>query len=88
LRPATRAILEANLAGRLAAPAEPAQLQAPAGAAGAGQGAAGDEDLIGDVPQKMRRLPQKRLEQLVKLDTEQAAAVLKQWVRQDQAGAR
>lgn len=85
LRPATRAILEANVPGRLAAPATP-QLQA-AGAVGGGRdGGAGEDDLTGDVPDRMRRLPQKRLEQIVKLDTEQAAAVIRQWVRQDQPG--
>lgn len=79
LRPATRAILEANVAGRLAAPPAP-QLQA------AGAAAAGEADLTGDVPDLLKRLPQKRLEQIVKLDTEQAAAVIRQWVRQSQPG--
>jgi flagellar M-ring protein FliF len=85
LRPATRAILEANVAGRLAAPAAP-QLQAAGAAAAAGEPENGEDDLTGDVPQRMKRLPQKRLEQIVKLDTEQAAAVIRQWVRQDQPG--
>ncbi|QIG49894.1 flagellar M-ring protein FliF [Nordella sp. HKS 07] len=41
----------------------------------------GDEpNLIEDVTSRMRRTPQKRLEQMVEYDDEQAAAILKQWI--------
>ena len=47
-------------------------------------GMGGDEDanLIEDLTSKAKRSPQKRLEQIVQFDEEQAAAVLKQWMHQ------
>jgi flagellar M-ring protein FliF len=38
-------------------------------------------DLIGDLTSKINRTPQKRLEQMVDYDEEQAIAILKQWLR-------
>ena len=40
----------------------------------------GEENLIEDVTSRPRRSPQKRLEQMIEFDEEQAAAVLKQWI--------
>ena len=48
----------------------------------------GGEDtvnLIEDVTKRMNRSPQKRLEQIVEYDEIQAAAILRQWLRQDEA---
>ena len=39
-----------------------------------------EENLIEDVTSRPRRSPQKRLEQMIEFDEEQAAAVLKQWI--------
>jgi len=85
LKPGLRAILQA-------APAEPApapQLQAsPAGApavtntAGAARiSRENAPNLIADLTSKMGRTPQKRLEQMIDFDEEQASAILKQWMR-------
>ncbi|RTL72431.1 MAG: flagellar M-ring protein FliF [Hyphomicrobiales bacterium] len=43
---------------------------------------AGDTSLIADLTEKLDRAPQKRLEQMVDFDEEQAAAILKQWLRE------
>jgi flagellar M-ring protein FliF len=43
-----------------------------------------DVNLIEDLANKMNRSPQKRLEQIVDFDEEQAAAILRQWLRQDE----
>ena len=63
-----------------------------------GAGLLGDEDgtaarlsreeapnLVQDVSRKALHAPQKRLEQIVQLDEKQAAAILKQWIRQEEA---
>ena len=42
---------------------------------------ASQPNLISDLTSKLDRSPQKRLEQMIDLDEEQAAAILKQWVR-------
>lgn len=42
----------------------------------------GDTSLISDLTEKLDRAPQKRLEQMVDFDEEQAAAILKQWLRE------
>jgi flagellar M-ring protein FliF len=42
-------------------------------------------NLVEDLEGKMQRTPQKRLEQIVRLDHMQAAAILKQWIRRDEA---
>ncbi len=50
--------------------------------------AVGGEDtvnLIEDVTKRMNRSPQKRLEQIVEYDEAQAAAILRQWLHQDEA---
>jgi flagellar M-ring protein FliF len=88
VRPATRALLDSP--GRSLASQEdiPALEQlsgldrgvvAPPQLAGWDQGG-GDSNLIEDLTRGPRRSPQRRLEQIVELDEEQAAAVLKQWM--------
>ena len=41
---------------------------------------AGEASLIEDLTSRPRRTPQKRLEQMIEFDEEQAAAILKQWI--------
>lgn len=88
VRPATRALLDSP--GRSLESQEdiPALEQlsgldrgvvAPPQLAGWDQGG-GDSNLIEDLTRGPRRSPQRRLEQIVELDEEQAAAVLKQWM--------
>lgn len=71
---------EPQVAAAFAAPAAEPEL------AFAGGGGLQFEDdmgpnLIGDLTSKINRTPQKRLEQLVDYDEDQAVAVLKQWLR-------
>jgi flagellar M-ring protein FliF len=90
LRPATKALL-----ARPAAPERPVQelIQTAQPAQPALSGAAPPPNVIAapqasfieDLTSKPRRSPQKRLEQIVQFDEEQAAAVLKQWIRQGEA---
>jgi flagellar M-ring protein FliF len=42
-------------------------------------------NLVEDLADKMQRTPQKRLEQIVRLDQVQAAAILKDWMRREEA---
>ena len=86
LRPAMRAILDA----KGSEPATSAQLQAQAqaqlqpaavAAATAAVTAEGQPNLIADLTEKLGRTPLKRLEQMIDYDEEQAAAILKQWMR-------
>jgi flagellar M-ring protein FliF len=87
LKPAMRALLEPPAA--VAAASEP-----PLAVEGPGTAAAGSSErprvvrereeqpnLIADLTSKMGRTPQKRLEQMIEYDEEQAAAILKQWMR-------
>jgi flagellar M-ring protein FliF len=80
VRPAMRAILEA----RPPEATKVAELKAEPGGR-SGSAVAGPEsgapNLIADLTSKLERTPQKRLEQMIDLDEEQAAAILKQWVR-------
>ncbi len=41
-----------------------------------------EPNLIGDITSDVMRLSQRRLEQMVALDEEQAAMILKQWMRE------
>jgi len=45
----------------------------------------GELNLVEDLEGKMQRTPQKRLEQIVRLDHMQAAAILKQWISREEA---
>ena len=75
LRPALRTILETPVAR---SPAAPAALGEQAGAARVGTEP--QPNLIADLTTKRGRAPQRRLEQMIEYDEEQAAAVLKQWM--------
>jgi flagellar M-ring protein FliF len=85
LRPAFRAILQASPPDAGQAP----QLQAnsPAGSSAATASTSAKvsreqaPNLIADLTSKLGRTPQKRLEQMIDFDEEQAAAILKQWMR-------
>ncbi len=88
LRPAARAILATPSV--VGGPAEITALENFAGAEGGddanlqlgGWGALREVNLIEDLTSNPRRSPQKRLEQIVEFDEEQAGAVLKQWMHQ------
>jgi flagellar M-ring protein FliF len=91
LKPGLNAILRSAPAET--APAPQLQAAAPAGAPAvtntAGAARIPKENapnLIADLTSKMGRTPQKRLEQMIDFDEEQATAILKQWMRG--AGAR
>lgn len=82
LKPALRAILQQPALPR----PTPSNLLPGATAANADGGfavmEASEPNLIEDVTSRMRRTPQKRLEQMIEYDDEQAAAILKQWILQ------
>ncbi|NJO23210.1 MAG: flagellar M-ring protein FliF [Sphingomonadales bacterium] len=89
LKPAMRAILSQAPAPAVAAGGGAPQLTAEGGASAELPGT-GDRrnlsrevepNLIADLTSKMGRSPQKRLEQMIEYDEEQAAAILKQWMR-------
>jgi flagellar M-ring protein FliF len=84
LRPLTRMLLEAGPA----APAQDPQVAASPATPGITQTAPPPRvskeqapNLIADLTSKLGRTPQKRLEQMIDFDEEQAAAILKQWMR-------
>ncbi len=52
---------------------------------GAWDGEGGEVSLIDDITSQPRRSPQKRLEQMIEFDEQQAAAVLKQWLHRKEA---
>jgi flagellar M-ring protein FliF len=87
LRPAMNTILASSKS------TETAQLQAGEGAGllGLAGGAAGQfaleetPNLVQDISRKAQHAPQKRLEQIIQLDEKQAAAILKQWIRQEES---
>ena len=84
VRPAVRTIVEARTepvparAGALKADAAPvaADTSAPVRVVGEPQ-----PNLIADLTSKLGRTPQKRLEQMIDFNEEQAATILKQWMR-------
>jgi len=89
LRPAVNAILarspemETELA--LASPDEEAALAALEAEQAAAAAAAPPPNLIEDLTDQMARSPIRRLEQLVELDEEQVANILKQWLTREEA---
>ncbi len=94
IRPAVNAIIAARPAPAtaIAAPAASAAPQVTGAPGGGGEQVAqgefageGSVNLIEDVTKRMNRSPQKRLEQIVEYDEQQAAAILRQWLRQDEA---
>ncbi|HXF55714.1 MAG TPA: flagellar basal-body MS-ring/collar protein FliF [Hyphomicrobiaceae bacterium] len=82
LRPTVRAILEQPapkaIAGGGLAVEKSGAAQSIAGPRPIGEP---EPNLIADLTSRLGRTPQKRLEQMVDLDEDQAAAILKQWVR-------
>jgi flagellar M-ring protein FliF len=85
LKPAMRALL-----AQAPAPQGVAAGGAPLAVEGMSETASADRrnlareaepNLIADLTSKMGRSPQKRLEQMIEYDEEQAAAILKQWMR-------
>lgn len=85
LRPAMKMLLEA----RTDVPEQNPQLPNNSAAPGITQASAAGKvareqqspNLIADLTSKLGRTPQKRLEQMIDFDEEQAAAILKQWMR-------
>jgi flagellar M-ring protein FliF len=83
LRPATKALLSSSPAEAIQIPPMASGFDAP----GVDQASGSDEivrekppNLIADLTSKLGRTPQKRLEQMIDFDDEQAAAILKQWM--------
>lgn len=62
-----------------------AMLSGSSMAAAAPPGGEAPLNLIQDVSSGMQNTPQRRLEQIIQLDEKQAAAILKQWIRQEEA---
>ncbi len=88
-RPAIRMIV-AQGPKAVTAPPELAAVEGapmPMAGLGAPAPAAGEDtvNLIEDVTKRWNRSPQKRLEQIVEYDEAQAAAILRQWLHQDEA---
>jgi flagellar M-ring protein FliF len=82
LRPAMKAILEANVSEPAAAAEEQqVQMQPAMAAAAAALADEGQPNLIADLTEKLGRTPLKRLEQMIDYDEDKAAAILKQWMR-------
>jgi flagellar M-ring protein FliF len=84
LRPAVNSILTHRAPAEQAEVANSAQELVAAGEALSSDGEA-ELNLVEDLADKMQRTPQKRLEQIVRLDEIQAVAILKQWMRQEEA---
>ncbi|HLS19973.1 MAG TPA: flagellar basal-body MS-ring/collar protein FliF [Paracoccaceae bacterium] len=82
LRPATKALLARTGEARMAEAARLADEGAPAGADA--PEAEDTPDLLGDLASRLARSPQKRLAQIVELDEARAAALLREWIYQDQ----
>jgi flagellar M-ring protein FliF len=85
LRPAVNGILTHRAAQAQTDVAEAAQLEAAAGALALADSEEAELNLVEDLEGKMQRTPQKRLEQIVRLDQMQAAAILKDWMRREEA---
>lgn len=83
LRPAVNGILAHRSQEKLEALEAVASLESAAGALPSGEEA--ELNLVEDLADKMQRTPQKRLEQIVRLDQMQAAAILKEWMRREEA---
>jgi flagellar M-ring protein FliF len=84
LRPAVNGILTHRAEQEQAEAAEAAQIEAAAALA-LPDGEEAELNLVEDLEGKMQRTPQKRLEQIVRLDQMQAAAILKDWMRREEA---
>ena len=85
LRPAINTILAGSRSGENAQLAgEGAGLLGSDGSAAAQLSGEGMPNLVQDVSRNVQHAPQRRLEQIVALDEKQAAAILKQWIRQEE----
>jgi flagellar M-ring protein FliF len=83
LRPAVKAILVAKGSEPAVATQIEVQPQPTVAATGANAVASDAQpNLIADLTEKLGRTPLKRLEQMVDYDEDQAAAILKQWMRE------
>jgi flagellar M-ring protein FliF len=85
LRPAMKMLTDARV---MSEPAQNPQLPPTAATPGVHQASAAAKvareqapNLIADLTSKLGRTPQRRLEQMIDFDEEQAAAILKQWMR-------
>jgi flagellar M-ring protein FliF len=81
LRPAMNSILEAKNISQPSVVAVPAPEQLQAGASPSSVTVDGQPNLIADLTEKLGRTPMRRLEQMIDYDEDQAAAILKQWMR-------
>ena len=81
LRPAMTAILEAKPTSQPAVVAVPSPERLQAGATAPSVAVDGQPNLIAELTEKLGRTPLRRLEQLIDYDEDQAAAILKQWMR-------
>jgi len=82
-RPETKTAYEEAVAPAIEEATSPAE--ALAAAAPAQLDPAATPNLIEDLTDKMHRTPQKKLEQLIEFDEEQAASILKQWLMREAA---
>jgi flagellar M-ring protein FliF len=86
LRPAINTILASRATGIAEHAAEQGSGLLGGGAGGMPQLLSEEQpNLVGDITRKALSTPQRRLEQIVQLDEKQAAAILKQWIRQEEA---
>jgi flagellar M-ring protein FliF len=86
LRPAINTILAGSKSGESAqsVAGEVAALLGGDGSAAAQLLSEAMPNLVGDISRNVQHAPQRRLEQIVQLDEKQAAAILKQWIRQEE----
>jgi flagellar M-ring protein FliF len=85
LRPAVNGILTHRVQQEQAEISDAAAEIASAATMALPEGEQAELNLVEDLEGKMQRTPQKRLEQIVRLDHTQAAAILKQWIRREEA---
>jgi flagellar M-ring protein FliF len=82
LRPAVRAILEQPAPREIAGGGLAVEKSTAAQSiAGPKHSSEPEPNLIADLTSRLGRTPQKRLEQMIDLDEDQAAAILRQWIR-------
>jgi flagellar M-ring protein FliF len=84
LRPAVNGILTHRSQEQVELEEAAAEYSAVGAAALAGGEAPAELNLVEDLADKMNRTPQKRLEQIVRLDQHQAAAILKEWMHREE----
>jgi flagellar M-ring protein FliF len=85
LRPAVNSILTHRAQQEQAEATEAASAQLEAATMALPDGEDAELNLVEDLEGKLQRTPQKRLEQIVRLDQMQAAAILKEWMRREEA---